>query len=60
MRKKKKMELEIVNPSAASKPIVANGTMNFLKLKISNKRHKTPNPVIANNVIIVVFSNLRF
>jgi hypothetical protein len=37
----------------ASKPIIVTGIMAFLKFVISNKRHKTPNPIIAINVFIV-------
>ena len=32
--------------------MIVIGTMAFLKLNISNKRHKTPNPIIAINVLI--------
>jgi hypothetical protein len=41
------------NPKMASKPIIVAGTMIFLALKISNTRHKTPNPIIAINVVIL-------
>jgi hypothetical protein len=34
---------------------MVTGIIPFLKLKISNIRHKTPNPVIAINVFIVEF-----
>ena len=43
---------DTVKPRTANNPIIAIGTMAFLKLKISNKRHKTPNPIIAINVFI--------
>ena len=36
----------------ANNPIIVTGIMIFLKLRISNKRHKTPNPIIAINVFI--------
>jgi hypothetical protein len=38
----------------ANNPMIVIGIMAFLKFKISNKRHKTPNPIIAINVFIVL------
>jgi hypothetical protein len=45
----------MVRPRTPNNPMIVIGTMAFLKLKISNKRHKTPNPIIAINVFIVLF-----
>jgi hypothetical protein len=36
----------------ASNPMIVIGIILFLSLK--NKRHKTPNPIIAINVFIVL------
>ena len=45
----------MVSPSIAKSPSIAIGTNNFLKLKISAMRQKTPRPDMAINVIICYF-----
>lgn len=42
-------------PKTASKPITVIGTSNFLKLKISANRQKTPNDTIDINTCILLF-----
>ena len=43
-----------VEPRTANKPRIVTGTSTFLKLNISAIRQKTPSPVIANSVIIML------
>ena len=46
---------EILNLRKAIIPITIIGLLAILKFNISNKRHKTPNPIIAINVFIFLF-----
>jgi hypothetical protein len=45
---------DISKPSTANNPITVTGIIPLLSY-ISNKRHKTPNPIIAINVFIFLF-----
>jgi hypothetical protein len=48
------IEFRDIKSKYGSNPMIVIGIIAFLKFKISNKRHKTPNP-IAINVFIVLF-----